>query len=190
MTQSLDVAIVGAGIVGLAHAWSAAERGHRVTLFERTPRAAGASIRNFGMIWPIGQPAGERREIALESRDRWLRLGRRAGIWLNPCGSIHLAHREDERAVLQEFAEQSHAAGYDCLWLSAPEVLDRTPAANPDGLLGGLFSPTELCVDPRTAIRRLPDWLGEAFGVRREFGVAVTDVDPRVGQRRRPAVGV
>lgn len=177
MTQSLDVAVVGAGIVGLAHAWSAAERGHRVTLLERGERACRASIRNFGMIWPIGQPAGELRDIALASRERWLRLAESAGVWLNPCGSIHLAHRDDERAVLEEFCERSPALGVDCRWLTAEEVLEKSPAANPERLLGGLFSPTELCVDPRATIRRLPHWLAERYGVRCEFGTLVTDID-------------
>ena len=49
--NNADIAIIGAGIVGLAHALTAAKRGYRVVLIERAPRAHGASVRSFGLIW-------------------------------------------------------------------------------------------------------------------------------------------
>ncbi|QDU27913.1 D-amino acid dehydrogenase small subunit [Anatilimnocola aggregata] len=174
-----QVGIIGAGIVGLAYAWSAAQRGHRVTVFERSPQACGASIRNFGMIWPIGQPAGEPHEIALASAARWRQVGEAAGIWVNPCGSVHLAHRDDEWQVLQEFHAQSNSLGFECELLTCDEVLRRTPGANREQLKGGLFSPTELGVNPRAAIRELPGWLAKQFGVQFEFQTVVTAVDDR-----------
>lgn len=173
-----DVAVVGAGIVGLAHAWSAAERGHRVTLFERTRKAQAASVRNFGMIWPIGQPAGELYDTALLSRQRWLQLAESTGIWLNPCGSIHLAHRPDELAVIEQFAELANADGVECQLLTAAETAERSPAARRSKLLGGLLSPTELAVNPRTVIGQIPPWLHEQFNVQLRFETAVTSVEP------------
>ena len=90
-THTADVAIVGAGILGLAHAYALARRGRSVVVFERSPQAAGASVRNFGMIWPIGQPAGRMHEMALRSRDLWVEVldgGAPALLpdWFAACG--------------------------------------------------------------------------------------------------------
>ncbi|MCY2968303.1 MAG: TIGR03364 family FAD-dependent oxidoreductase [Planctomycetota bacterium] len=178
----LNFGIVGAGIVGLAYAWSAAERGHRVTVFERSDRASGASIRNFGMVWPIGQPVGELNEIAMVSRARWLQLAQGANVWLNPCGSIHLAHRPDEWQVLREFHEAAVSNGSPCSLLSADEVLARSPAVNPARLIGGLHSSTELGVNPPLSIRRIPGWLSQTLGVRFEFRTTIVDVDRGVAR--------
>jgi D-hydroxyproline dehydrogenase subunit beta len=172
------IAIVGAGIVGLAHAWSAAQRGHAVTLFERSAKASGASIRNFGMIWVIGQ-RDDAQELAMTARERWLQVGRDAGIWISPCGSIHVAHRPDEWEVLCEFYETLRATrrSENFLLLSRDEVLCRTPGANPDGLLGGLWSSTECCVDPTSATRAIPDWLHSRYGVDVRYSTVVTHVE-------------
>jgi FAD dependent oxidoreductase TIGR03364 len=171
--QQFDVAVVGAGIVGLAHAYAAAKRGRSVVVYERDPAARGASIRNFGLVWPIGQPEGERLKIALRSREIWREVLDAAQLPYFSTGSLHLAHRDDEAAVAQQFARR--AGGYDCAWLDAAQVLARSPAANPAGLLGGLWSSTEMTVHPPTVLRELPRFLSERYGVEFRFGAAVTN---------------
>jgi FAD dependent oxidoreductase TIGR03364 len=178
MSQT-DVIIVGGGIVGLAHAWAAVRRGKSVRVFERSSRAEGASIRNFGMIWPIGQPAGPCHATALRSRELWLELSKASGLWVNECGSIHLAHRPDERAVIDEFAQLAPALGYSARLMTAEEASKAAPAANPVGLLGGLWSPTELCVDPREASASVAGWLREQHGVEFHFHTLVRAADER-----------
>lgn len=182
MPEVHSVGIVGAGIMGLAHAWMAAEHGCRVTVFERSPQPIGASIRNFGMIWPIGQVAGEPYQTALASRNRWLRLTREAGVRAEPCGSVHLAHRDDEWAVLQEFAERGPDLGYEVRLLSTDEVLATTPAANARGLLGGLRTSSELAVDPSEAIPAIAKWLTNRYGVRFLWKTTVVSVEHGVVQ--------
>lgn len=173
-----DVAVIGGGIVGLAHAWMAAERGRSVVLFERGAKAEMASVRNFGMVWPIGQPPGERYETAMLSRRRWLELRDRAGLWATECGAVHTAHEPDELAVLAEFATAAPKLGIACELLTPADAVGRFPALNPNRLLGVLYSPTELCVDPRQAIATLPKFLAEKFpALTLRFGTTATDID-------------
>jgi FAD dependent oxidoreductase TIGR03364 len=175
-----DVAIVGAGILGLAHAYVAAKAGKSVMVIEKSPRAAGASVRNFGMIWPIGQPAGVMLELALRSRELWLEILDLAKLPRRETGSLHLTYREDEAEVAQEFAELGPGLGYQCSWLEPEKVRERSQAAQPEGLYGGLWSNTEFTVDPRQIIQSLPRFLEERYKVRFFFGTTVTAIEPPV----------
>jgi D-hydroxyproline dehydrogenase subunit beta len=171
-----DAAVTGAGILGLAHAYALARRGYAVTVYERSPRAAGASVRNFGMIWPIGQPAGRMHRMALRSRDLWKEILDAARVSYFPTGSLHAVYRQDEAEVAREFCEIAPAQGYDCAWLHRDAALDRSHALRPEDLLGAIWSPTEITVDPRRVLAELPGFLAERYGVRFCWSHAVTDV--------------
>lgn len=181
MTPDYDVGVVGAGVVGLAHAYHLARRGLRVVVFERHPRAQGASVRNFGMIWPVGQPLGPMYALARRSREVWLEVLRASGLWHRECGSLHLAYHEDEAQVLREFVAASAGADRPAEVWAADRVTAAVPAVVPDGLKAGLWSPTELAVDPREVIAGLPGWLAKTYGVTFAFGTPVLGYDlPRV----------
>jgi FAD dependent oxidoreductase TIGR03364 len=174
--NQFDIAIVGAGIIGLAHAYLAAKSGLSVVVFERNPTATGASIRNFGMVWPIGQSSGPLYQMALRSREIWLDILGEAGLPYQPTGSLHAAYRADEAEVGTEFAAKSKTLGYNCTWLTAKETINRSAALNPDGLLGALWSPVELTVDPRVIISQLPGFLTERYGIEFQFNTAVQGI--------------
>jgi FAD dependent oxidoreductase TIGR03364 len=176
MARSADIAVIGGGILGLAHALTFARRGKRVVLFERNARACGASVRNFGMIWPIGQPAGEMHGIAMRSREIWLDVLQAAKLNYQPTGSLHVAHRPDEADVLREFAEVGPAAGYRCRWLDPAATLEKSQAVRPECLRGSLWSETELTVDPREIVAGLPEYLRE-IGVETRFGSPVRRIE-------------
>ena len=177
MSHRKDTIVIGGGIVGLAVAYAAARRGQSVAVFERNNQAVGASIRNFGLIWPIGQPPGPLLQRALRSRASWLELAEAAGFWVNRNGSLHLAYHADEEAVLREFLESSGNQGYQVEWLSPEAIAQRSPAVRPEGLRGGLWSATELTVDPREALIALPKYLAEQHGVAFHFNRAVSRID-------------
>ncbi|HVK46512.1 MAG TPA: TIGR03364 family FAD-dependent oxidoreductase [Pseudobacter sp.] len=155
--------VIGAGIVGLAMARALSEKGYHVRVFERSSRAVGASIRNFGMVWPVGQ-SGRLYERALRSREIWKEAGSTGAFWHEQAGSLHLAYHQDEWQVLQELHE-SFRKDRPVQLLTPSQVTNMSEAVVENGLLGGLHSADELIVDPREAIAALPGWLTEKYEV-------------------------
>lgn len=168
--------VVGAGIVGLATARALAIRGYSVKIYERTLKASGASIRNFGMVWPIGQPAGKQYERAIKSRDRWKEIGNSSRLWYDAVGSLHLAYHKDEWQVLQELFEVFTKEGRDVHLLDKDAIVNKSAIANEKYCLGGLYSNEEIIVDPRNAISILPVYLQEKFDIQCNWGKTVTEV--------------
>ncbi|MCA8982915.1 MAG: TIGR03364 family FAD-dependent oxidoreductase [Planctomycetaceae bacterium] len=168
-----DLAVVGGGILGLTHAVTAAEQGFRVLLLERHAYAQGASIRNFGMVWPIGQPFCGPYDLARSSRERWIQVASRAGFLAEPCGSLFVAHHADEWQVLGEYQQVALDQGLELELLPPDQVQQRSPAVNPDSLQGGLFSPWEVRVNPRQAIPAITRYLQTLPGVEVLHGACV-----------------
>ena len=50
-----DLAVVGAGIIGMSCARAAALKGLRVVVIDRDAEPRGASVRNFGFVAVTGQ---------------------------------------------------------------------------------------------------------------------------------------
>lgn len=171
--------VIGAGIVGLAVARALAIKGYSVKVFDRSHKAVGASIRNFGMVWPIGQPSGKLYERALRSREVWKEIGDERAFWYSASGSLHLAYEADEWKVLQElFQLFKHERKVQLL--TAEQIGERSGAVVQRKLLGGLFCPDEMIVDPREAIDSLPAYLHEKYPIDFRWGKCVHSISENI----------
>ncbi|SKB49932.1 FAD dependent oxidoreductase TIGR03364 [Arthrobacter sp. 31Cvi3.1E] len=179
--QAVDVVVVGAGIIGLAHAAHAVANGLTVTIIERDHHAAGASVRNFGHCCITAQ-SGDLYELAKTSRRYWLEFAEQAGFWAVESGAVVLARTDAEMAVLRELSAAREPGQVQLLSPAATrERLDPVAAGLPDGgtrqgdwpgLIGGAFLRDDLRVDPRTTVAKLAEWLSRQPGVELHWNTA------------------
>lgn len=178
MTQHKDLLIVGAGILGLSHAYAAARRGLKVTVFERTATPLGASVRNFGQALVTGQPPGPMLELAKASRDIWGQWAQLAGLQLKRNGSYLFARSEAEELLLEAFcAGRAVEHDYRVELLRGAALRD---------LYGGQFSHHRAALHgmddqqlySREAIPALIEYLRRELKVEFHFSTLVRDVEP------------
>ena len=171
-----DVCVVGAGIVGLAHALEARRRGMSVVLLERDSHAVGASVRNFGHLFVGSQPDGPVFDLALRSRQRWLELAVEADLPLVQQGTLLLARAEDELAVLETATAN---AARESRMLTTDEALVLVPLPGGE-IVGALHSQLDLRVNPRLAVARLAALLESDRGATLLWSSRVHAVEPGV----------
>ncbi len=188
MSDSVDVVIVGGGIIGLACAWRARQAGLSVTLLERGRTGEGASHVAAGMLAPVAEvefgEAGRRvLDLGLRSATLWpefaAELKNRTGLdmGLRRTGTLVVARDEDEARELERqlaFRQELELQAHRLLPSAAREL---EPALAPTVRLA-LHAPDDHSVDPRlvlAALRTACDMDGVA--VREQVRVAALDHD-------------
>src|SRR5271156_4997615 len=94
--------VAGGGIIGTWHAFELAEAGFSVDHLEADAGPAGASGRNFGLVWVSGRGSGAELDVARRARRRWEEVGAAVpGIGFRATGSLTVACTGTERAVME-----------------------------------------------------------------------------------------
>ena len=91
--QEYDVIVVGAGVLGVFHAYFAAKQGMRVLLLERDDAPRGASVRNFGWCIPSAMTPGVWAERGMAEPGDLSRIGRCR--WFSALSERHVVCRVD-----------------------------------------------------------------------------------------------
>jgi glycine oxidase len=160
---AVDVAIVGAGVIGLAIAWRLAAAGLAVAVFEREAAGAGASLAATGMLAAATElePGGaDLLALALESQRMWPGFRRDLeseavmDIDYRDEGTLTVALGRDEVARLHFRHDLQTRAGLVTQWLDGASVRAREPGLRP-GVTAGIFCADDHQVDPRRLVPAL-----------------------------------
>lgn len=183
--KSYDVVVVGGGIVGLACAWRAADRGLSVLVLDRDAPAAGASGVAAGMLAPVTEAEfGEESllELNLESARLWpafaAELAERSGIDVRyrETGALVVAADRDDAEELRRLHAFQRSLGLDAEWLAARDCRDLEPGLSPR-VRGAILAPQDHQVDPHAVVRALVAAL-EAAGGELAAGSEARAVEP------------
>lgn len=173
MLETYDLAVVGAGVMGLAHALAAARRGRRVVVIDRDARANGASVRMSGLVTVAGHAPGASWRRARRSRDIWAEVCASAGVRIEHEGLAIVARRPEAAIALEAFAATEAGAG--CSFYRPDDAHALFPQFRGD-VSGVFWSPDEIRVEAKSAIAKIAAWLQDAHDVTFKWETAVTSV--------------
>jgi glycine oxidase len=162
MKLSGDIAIVGAGLIGLAVAYELAARGATVRVFERNEPGRAASWAGAGMLAPYTERVEDEELLRLcaESlamyREFVERIESASGVavHLHLDGIVNAAFDDERMSELRAHAEHLRARNVACTVLERSDALIAEPSLGRH-VRGALVVENEGCVDNRRLGRAL-----------------------------------
>lgn len=163
LPSSVDVVVIGAGVIGLSIGWRLARRGLSVAVVDAGPAGGGTSAAATGMLAASAEHepgGGPLLELARESLALWPALRRDAeaesglSIDYRDEGTLIVAVGRDEVERLRFRHKMQRDAGLDARWLAGSAVLALEPGLRPN-IAGGILCPGDHQVDPRSTLQAL-----------------------------------
>jgi glycine oxidase len=177
-----DVAVIGAGVIGLACGWRAARAGLSVVVIDRASPGAGASGVAAGMLAPVTEATfGEDRSLRLnlESAARWpafaAELEERAevDVAFRRSGTLLVAVDRDDVEELHRLYAFQRSLDLEAEWLTRSQCRELEPGLAPR-VGEGILAPHDHSIDPRALLRAL------AVALDRDGGELVIGLDAAV----------
>lgn len=165
--QRVDVAIIGAGIVGLATAYQLLHRNPRtnVVLFEKEASIAqhqtgrNSGVIHSGIYYTPGSLKAENCRRGKRALETFCEL---QDIPFDRCGKVIVATKDDEIPVLHKIYENGRANGVDCTLIGPERLNEIEPHARG---AKAIHVPETGIVDYSRVSEALATWIHEHGGV-------------------------
>ncbi|GAC1342460.1 MAG: FAD-binding oxidoreductase [Ktedonobacteraceae bacterium] len=148
---SIEIAIIGGGVIGSSIAYHLAKQGGKVLVIERSQVATAptASWASAGGVRRQGRHPAEA-QLASEAIERWQTLEQEleADLHYRRGGNLLLAESDIEAGQLTAFVQHQHSMGFtDVRLLDRQEILTLVPGLNAQ-VVAGSYSPKDGQADP------------------------------------------
>jgi len=149
-TPGYDVIVIGAGSIGTPAAFYLAQAGFSTLVIDS--RASPGQGSNKAAIGGVRATHSDTAKVrlclrSLEIFSTWREKYGDDIEWVQG-GYAFVAYREREEKILKDLLEVQHRFGLNIHWLDHQEMLTVVPALNPQGLIGGTFSPEDGSISP------------------------------------------
>ncbi len=180
-----DVIIIGAGSVGTPTAFSLAQAGVKALVLDSRPSAGQGSNKAAigGIRATHSDPAKIR--LCLRSIEILTTWKEKYGddIEWQKGGYAFVAYREREEKILKDLLAIQTPFGLNIDWLDRDDFLKVIPDLNPNGLIGGTFSPDDGNASPLLSLHAFYTH-AKRLGAEFHFNETVTSIDTAGGRAR------